>query len=451
MKKLLRRRAQAAVSVFAFAALFVSAAYADPPDYSANLFGDLGGFREAFAKVGGTLQATETSEVFGNATGGLKRGVGYDGLTTVTVQVDTKTALHWDGGLFNASLLNLHGENFSVTHIGSLETLSGVQGDRATRLWELWYDQKFGDQFDVRAGQQSLDVEFATSPSGAYFVNSLFGWPTLHALDMPQGGPAFPLSALGVRGRWQSGAWTALAGVYSGEPAPETNPDPQRANPYGLSFPVKGALAIAEVDYATGQGEGQYAGLYKLGAWYDSLSFADERYNLLGQPLADPAADPTARSHRGDFGLYGVADQIVWRGSEKERSLSLFLRPTLAPQSDRNLVTFGVNGGLVLHDPLPGRKDDTAGIGFGLVKLSDAAIGFSTDSAAFNPGVFTPERSYESVIEAFYQYQVTPYAQIQPSVQYIHNPGGGGLVDPQNPNSMVGDALVGGLRINVTF
>ena len=51
----------------AAAALLASSAWADDkPDYSANLFGDLGGFREAFAKVGGTLQATETSEVFAN-------------------------------------------------------------------------------------------------------------------------------------------------------------------------------------------------------------------------------------------------------------------------------------------------------------------------------------------------------------------------------------------------
>ena len=51
----------------AAAALLSAPALADDkPDYSANLFGDLGGFREAFAKVGGTLQATETSEVFAN-------------------------------------------------------------------------------------------------------------------------------------------------------------------------------------------------------------------------------------------------------------------------------------------------------------------------------------------------------------------------------------------------
>lgn len=430
-------------------AMLASPACADPPDYSANLFGDLGGLRQAFAKVGGTLQATETSEVFANASGGLKRGANYDGLTTVTVQVDTKAAFHWEGGLFNASLLNLHGENYSAANIGALQVVSGVTGDRATRLWELWWNQKLGDQVDLRFGQQSLDVEFAIAPSGAYFVNAAFGWSALNALDMPQGGPAFPLSALGLRGRWQSGAWTALAGVFSGQPAPDGNPDPQHANPYGLSFPVKGALAIAEVQYATGQGDGELPGVYKLGGWFDSLAFADQRYNVAGLPLAS-AADPTPASRRGDFGLYAVADQMVWRGGEKERTLNLFLRPTFAPQADRNLVAFGLNGGAVLRDPLPGRKDDTLGLGFGYVQLSSSAIGFSADAAAFNPAVYTPKRSAETVFEATYQAQVTPYAQLQPNLQYVRNPGAG-AVDPANPNRKLRDALIGGFRLNVTF
>ena len=440
---------RAALAVLA-ALLSAPACADDKPDYSANLFGDLGGFREAFAKVGGTLQATETSEGFANPTGGLSRGVDYDGLTTITVQVDTKAAFNWAGGLFNASLLNLHGDNFSTSRIGALQVISGVQGDRATRLWELWYDQKFGDKFDLRVGQQSLDVEFATAPSAAFFVNSAFGWPSLNALDMPGGGPAFPLSALGLRGRWQSGSWTALAGVFSGEPAPMTNPDPQHANPYGVSFPLDGVLAIAEAQYAVGQGEGQYAGVYKLGGWYDSLAFADLRYNAVGQPLADPVADPTPRSHRGDFGLYAVADQMVWRGAEKERTLNLFLRPTFTPLDDRNFVSIGVNGGLALKDPLPGRKDDTFGLGFGVLRLSDAAIGLATDAAGFNPGVYTAQRSYEAMFEATYQIQVTPYAQVQPDFQYIHDVGGG-IVDPLNPGRKVGDAVIGGLRVNVTF
>ena len=426
-----------------------SGALADPPDYSGDLFGDLGGLRTAFAKAGVTLNATESSEVFGNPTGGLKQGADYDGLTTVALQVDTKTAFGLEGGLFNASLLQLHGENYSIDDVGALQTISGIAGDRATRLWELWYDQKFGDHFDFKFGQQSLDNEFAVTPSGGVFVNSLFGWSALDALDLPGGGPVYPLSSLGVRGRWLTGPWTVLAGVFSGAPAPNINADPQRANAYGVSFPWDGALAVAETQYSVGQGEGQYAGAYKLGAWYDSLPFADRQYNSLGLPLANPPVGQTPRMHDGDFGLYAAADQMIWRGAEKERTLNLFVRPMLAPQGDRNLTTFSFDAGLMLHDPLPGRKDDAFGLGFGFVPLSPAAIGYSRDVAFYHPGVYSPVLSNEAVFEATYQLQASSWAQIQPDLQYVHNPGGG-IANPYT-GGKTGDALVAGLRINLTF
>ncbi|MDE3176230.1 MAG: carbohydrate porin [Pseudomonadota bacterium] len=437
--------------VFVGAAVIAGPARADSaPDYSANLFGDLGGLRTAFAKVGGQLNLTETSEAFANPVGGLQRGADYDGLTTLTVQLDAKTAFGWEGGQFKVSALQLHGEDFSARRLGALQVVSGVSGDRATRLWELWWDQKFGDHFDVKFGQQSLDFEFANHPSAGYFVNSLFGSPVQFATDLPGGGPVFPLAALGVRARAASGPWTALAGVFSGTPAPLSNTDPQRANPYGVSFPVQGALAIAEAQFALGQGERELAGVYKLGGWYDSLGFADKRYNALGQRLASPAAVRAPLLHSGEFGLYAIGEQMVWRGAEKERTLSLFLRPVLAPQGDRNLVTFSLNGGLALRDPLPGRKDDAFTLGFGLVEIGAGAAGFSADVARYNPGVFTPKRDYEAVLEASYQYQATAWAQIQPSLQYVRNPGGG-LVDPLQPDRKVGDALVAGLRVNLTF
>ncbi len=446
-----RRVLRRLICVAALSAAIVPARADSAPDYNANLFGDLGGLREAFAKVGGTLSLTESSEVFANPNGGLARGVGYDGLTTLTVQIDTRPALHWGGGQFNISLINLHGENYNSRYIGALQTISGVQGDRATRLWEAWYDQKIGDHWDVRIGQQSVDTEFAVHPSAGYFVNALFGWPIQYQFDMPGGGPDFPLSALGIRAKFNEGGFTLRGGVFSGSPVPTSNdPDPQHANPYGLSFPLRGVLALAEAEYAMGQGEGEYAGVYKLGGWWDSLSFADLRYKGAGQPLANAAVNQTPLNHSGDFSLYALGEQTIWRGSDKARTLSLFLRATLAPQGDRNLSTFSLNGGLALHAPFQGRGADTFVAGFGWQHLSAGAVGAGADAALYNPGVFTPPRGDEAVLEASYQYQATASIQIQPDLQYIANPGGG-VLDPLNPSRKVGNALVGGVRVNITF
>ncbi len=61
-----------------------------------------------------------------------------------------------------------------------MQTASGIEADRSTRLWELWYQQKmFDDKVDIKIGQQSLDQEFMVSQNANYFVNTMFGWPML--------------------------------------------------------------------------------------------------------------------------------------------------------------------------------------------------------------------------------------------------------------------------------
>src|SRR5271155_2970226 len=159
---------------------FLTAAPSSP-----NLLGDMWGLRPLLAKYGMTLSIVENSEVFGNVTGGARQGFEYNGLTTATLQLDTQRAFGWNGGLFNVSAEQIHGGNLSATNLYTLQTASGIEADRATRLWELWYQQKFGDTFDVKVGQQSLDQEFMVSQNASYFINTMFGWPMLPTADLP--------------------------------------------------------------------------------------------------------------------------------------------------------------------------------------------------------------------------------------------------------------------------
>src|SRR5271156_4925051 len=131
---------------------------------SQYLLGDMWGLRPALSKYGISLTFLETSEVLGNATGGVREGAAYDGLTQMDLQFDTQRAFGLHGGLFNVSGLQIHGRNLSADNLATLQTSSGIEADRATRLWELWYQQKmFDDKVDVKIGQQSLDQEFMTS------------------------------------------------------------------------------------------------------------------------------------------------------------------------------------------------------------------------------------------------------------------------------------------------
>ena len=432
------------------------------------LLGDLFGLRTTLAKYGVSLAFQETSEVLGNATGGIHRGADYDGLTQMILQLDAQRAFGWYGGLLNISALQIHGRNLSADALLSLQTASGIEADRSTRLWEAWYDQKLlpDDRLDIRLGQQSVDQEFISSANGAVFVNTMFGWPLVPSVDLPGGGPAYPLSALGVRVRYRPvNAVAVLAGIFSGNPAPDgtgyaQTGNAQVADASGTSFPTRGRLVFAELQYtypALGSmvypGEGAPLGhTYKLGAWYDSERFPDQFDT--GHRALNAGANGNALQHRGDYSIYAVADQMVWRKkSDPNQSLSVFARAMGTPQADRNLADLSINAGVVLHDPVVNRSADTLAVGMGYAHVSSRASALDRQtaaSAASGTGGFTPVRSGELFFEATYQYQVHPWWQVQPDVQYVLNPGGG-IANPNAPDKRVDDELVLGLRTNVLF
>jgi porin len=427
-----------------------------------NLFGDLGGLRPILANAGVTLTIQGQGEVLGNLTGGVRQGFDYDGLITATAQVDTQKAFGWYGGLLNVSGIQIHGANLSAGNLLVLQTASNIAADPATRLWELWYQQKlFGDKLDIKIGQQSIDQEFALSQNSGVFINASMGWSELPAADMPAGGPVYPLSALGVRVRAQpTDSLAFLAGVYNGSPVSANYGDPQVRNPGGTSFPLNGGvLAIAEGQFAyptqaaasEPNRAGPPVGVYKIGFWYDSENFLDERYDSAGVSLANPASAGVAAHRRGDYAFYAVIDQMIYRfENDPARNVSLFLKPTFTPLEDRNLITFSINGGLTMHEPFVGRADDEFGLGFGYAHVSNAVSAFDQDKAFFNPAVYTPIRSAETFIEATYQYQAAPWWQIQPDAQYFFNPGAG-VVNPNNPTQKVKNEAVIGVRSTIAF
>ena len=433
-----------------------------------NFFlGDLFGFRPWLSRYGMSLAIQETSEVLGNLSGGIRTGAAYDGMTQVVAQLDTQRAFGHHGGLFNASAVQIHGTNLSATNLDNLQTGSGIEADRATRLWELWYDQRLleEDRLDLRIGQQSVDQEFIVSSNALYFVNTMFGWPALPSYDLPAGGPAYPLSAPGLRLRYRPvNALNILFGVYNGSPVRNTFGDPQQQNNSGTTFPIHGgSLAFLEFQLAyPSVGSMVYPGAsaplartYKLGAWYDSEKFSDLRTDANGLPLASSASNGVPASHTGNVSIYAVVDQMLWRNLEApNNTLNVFARVMGTPDRDRNLISFSMNAGLVYHEPFRNRPDDTFGVGMGMVRVSSGAAGFDRDTASFAAQAGTagyyPIRSSETFLEATYQWQVHPWWQIQPDFQYVWNPGGG-IVDPDAPTRRIRNEVVIGVRTNILF
>ena len=229
---------------------------------------------------------------------------------------------------------------------------------------------------------------------------------------MYAGGPAYPLSSLGVRLRGSRGPLTGLIGVFDDNPpGGASNDDDQLrgAEHSGteLNFNT-GALVIAELQFglnqpSTGQNVEPGAatsglpGTYRIGAWYDSAAFPDQRYSTDGLSLANPASNGETHLLRHNFAIYTSDDQQIWHDAAGVRSLGIFARLMGAP-GDRNFISFSTNLGISLKAPFISRPNDTIGLGYGLAKVSssDSALDQDTRIYSNNPATLSVRRRASS-------------------------------------------------------
>jgi porin len=419
------------------------------------LSGNWGGLRDTLADRGVTLGLQEQSEVWGNLSGGLNRGAVYDGLTTASVKLDLAKLAGWTGGTLFVSGYQIHGRGPTPNLVGSLQAVSGTEAARSTKLYALWIEQSLpDDRLSIRVGQEGVNDEFMISKLATVFLNSSFGFPSPLAFDLPSGGPNFPLAAPMVRVRLRpSKAFTLMAAVFDGDPAGPGTGDPQLRDRSGTAFRLHDhALAFMEMGYSAGsEGEDGLPGTYKLGVLHHAGRFNDPRLDTTGRSLADPASNGIPLQHHGDTAVYGMMDQMVWRPEgSADRGVGVFAMAMGLP-GDRNLSDFFLAGGITWTGPFAGQEGDVLGLGFGVMRLSNAVRAFGADTVAFT-GSGNPYRASETFVELTYQYQVAPWWMLQPDVQYIINPGAG-LPSPLNGNRAVPlrNALTMGLRATVTF
>lgn len=453
-------------------------------DTDDNLLGNMGGIRPWLDRYGITFDLQEVDELWGNLTGGIppnggdKAGTGpaYNGVTMPTLTIDLEKLIGLKDGVFNISALQIHGRSITADRLANYNPVSGIEADRSTRLFELWYEQAFwDDRLDIKLGQQDLDSEFIISTYGALYLNSNFSWPMGPSANLYAGGPSWPLASPAVRLRYRAASNVTLMFAAAND-----NPPGNRFN----SFPVQnggqgntadptsqtthdacgcrfnmntGAMLIGEVQYALnpeggsehpdlkGKGNG-LPGVYKLGGYYDTGRFPDWRYASNGQSLGAAYArgeQVQPRMVRGNWLLYGIVDQMVWRPYRKSpTSLGVFARAT-GNGGDRNMISYAVDAGVNLKAPFASRENDTLGFGWGIGRASSGARNYYRTQGFHAPGT-------ENHIELTYQAEVQPWFVLQPDFQYIFNPSGG-LESDQWRGHKVADELVFGLHSRISF
>ncbi len=448
----------------------------DHPDLSDHLLGNMWGARDWMARHGITLDIQEVDELWGNTSGGTASGddgangsgtgPAYDGMTMPTLTVDLEKLIGLKGGLFNISALQLRGRSISQDHLSVYNPVSGFEADRSTRLFELWYQQSFlGGKLDVKIGQQDLDTEFLISDYGSLYLNSNFGWPMAPSVNLYAGGPSWPLASPAVRIRYRPtdqftvmfaaaddnppGNTSNSFGIQGGNPVDPTNQN-ANGNASGTKFNMgTGALLMTELQYAINPQPDDMSkvtqdpglpGIYKLGGFYDTGRFPDYRYNTAGQSLGANGGEP--RMDRGNWMVYGIVDQMLWRPSlQSPQSVGVFARAT-GNNGDRNMISFAVDAGVNLKAPFKGRDNDTLGVGWGLGRATYGLRDYDRTGGSHPQGT-------ENHLEVTYQAQVMPWWVMQPDFQYIWNPSGG--IADWGGYKRIGNEAIFGLHSSITF
>jgi porin len=413
-----------------------------PWQEGATALGDWGGYRTKLSKKGIEIGLSSVEEAWGNTVGGLKRGAVATGLIQLATAVDLEKLMQWKGASFYSRWACITGQDPGTTLTGDLFGVSNIAGLSTFRNIELWGQQNFlEDKISIRAGQIVADSEFVISDYAALFINNTFGWPAFLFLSVPNGGPAYPMGAPGIRVKLQpTESFSLKAAVFQGVYA-------QTVNTHGFYWDFNQASGLFYI------GEAAYRykcstlpGQVKAGVWGSADSFVNQ-------------ASATT-SLNGDYGIYGIIDQMIYRqptacdksGAENKNvmpsgddkkvveppsdlGLGTFARVAFEP-ADRNLMTFYFDTGFNYKGLLPKRESDVFGVAMTYGGMSSSEIETIQQSYGTAPA------SMNIIFETTYQAQITPFLSIQPNIQYIIHPG-----TVQNlPN-----ALVLGIRASVTF
>ncbi len=441
------------------AALAPPARAADDIWQQDKLSGDWGGARTQLSQRGVDITINYIGETFAFLTGGIRQGADYEHRLELSIDTDLEKLLGWSGASAHATFYQIAHANGlpAADYVGSIADPSNIEALSSNRLFTAWFQKNFfDDKISLRLGQIAADDEFLISPTASNLINSTFGYAALLAADQLQGGPVYPLATPGIRLQLKpTDEITSLSAVFSGAPAGANCVGlPQQCDPTGTTFSLSGgALFMEELQYGINQAKDAKGmpAVYKLGGWYATTDFADVHFGLSAAGVAVSLASPAsvaALMHQGNWGIYGVVDQMIWRAQKGPQNLNMFVRAGASP-SGRNLVASYIDGGLGLKAPLPGRDDDVLTFGFAYSTISPEAASLDLETQMFS-GAFFPVRDQETLLELDYSLQLAPWWTLQADLQQIFHPGGH-VPNPLNPPQAIPDAFLVGGRSTIKF
>jgi porin len=196
----------------------------------------LGLLPNSFEKQGVKFAVTYIGEVLGNPSGGLKQSAVYEDRINFAADVDFEKLVGLKQLTFHANVFQIDAGGLSRGALFNFLDVSGIEAIPTTRLYEIWFEQKWGTKLALRAGQLAADTEFMTAKYSDVFTNASLGWPAIFSQNLPSGGPSPPLATMGTRLRSDvSDHLTLIGAVFDGDAAGPGSDDPQLRDRYGVN------------------------------------------------------------------------------------------------------------------------------------------------------------------------------------------------------------------------
>ena len=414
------------------------------PDYArATLSGDWHGACSFAWQAGYAWDATLKVDTLHNH-GGMTPGSRSMSHSELRLKADLARIAEREGATAYLHVLDNRSAGINARHSGSVMGVSNIEVPvPSTRIFHAWLQQNFlNDRFSLLAGLYPIDSEFFVMDSASLLLHPSFGTPA--DLALTRGPSVFNNSAFGVRAKWQSTNREAyvMGALMDGIPN-----DPARPTATAIRFARgDGSFVIAELGWMppeTGHvidatepvrgfadqmpgGPDNNNGIskYAIGFWrYDNRVFDQLDVDAGNAPL-----------QRRSQGAYLLAERTLTGLGDAGRDLTAFPRHSI---SDGNSTAIDRvwNLGLRLRGPLPGRPEDTLVVGW-----TESRLAGKWRAAQAAAGATTADR--EGAIEITWRAALAPWPALQPTLQSIRHPGGGGGV-PR--------ATVFGLRVEIAL
>jgi porin len=393
---------------------------AEDAPYADNLTGDWNGARTRLADQGVELSADYVGDVTTVTGGGLKRMTTYMDFLEVRLGLDGSKLYGISGNTISVAVTNTNGAQPNAGNVGSVQGINNGEAENGVRLYEAWMNQEFLDgRIALLVGLHDSNSEFSVTGMSDNFVAPTFQLGQSFAQSGRNAPSAFPATSLAARLKVKPTENTYVAGaVYDGVPG---DTDHVHSNP--IFFDDKdGLLFIGEVGYVADPEEE----LNKVAFGYWSYTAKlDDQVELNG--VGDPAKN-IAR------GAYLIGSYQFYQDKAAGRKIGGFARGGIA-DGDTAQIDWDVVAGLVADGWVPGRSDGQFGLGVSQAHNSDKYKQAQLAAA-------TPAESSETIYELYYLDKIYRGVTVQPSVQYVVNPG---------TNQTTDDAAVLGMRLGVSF